>query len=197
MTNDRTTTHRLLLEQLAAFLKESEQVLAAWDAYSDQHTDPDGWPHDDTAYGLRASRRDADTWRSFNRVRHGAKTLLATAGAQLQMLPAARVQSRWAWELSALDDALDQLIALQRRWLETRDALPPSAVPGTEAYDDVLAERNAEAWHYLHEWSLHGQAVLDIHAAAQDEAASRKAPVVPSRAPVAPGQPPKAPGARR
>ncbi|WP_338933166.1 hypothetical protein WEB32_34245 [Streptomyces netropsis] len=197
MTTDPTATHRLLLDQLAAFIEESEQILADWDAYSDQHSDLDGWPHDETAYGLRASPRDADTWCSFNRVRHGAKALLATAGAQLHKLPASRVQSRWAWQLSTLDDALDQLAALQEQWLQTREALPPSAVPGTEVYDDALAERNAEAWAYLNEWSLHGQTVLGIHAAAQDEVPSRTTPGVPSRAPAAPVQPSKAPGVRR
>ncbi|MFI0743022.1 hypothetical protein ACH4PU_33865 [Streptomyces sp. NPDC021100] len=198
MTTDPAATHhRLLLDQLAAFLKESEQTLADWDAYSDQHTDPDGWPHDEITYGLRAGRRDADTWRSFSRVRHAAKDLLAAAQAQLRTLPASRIQSRWAWQLSALDDSLDQLAALQEQWLQRRDAVPSSAVPGTEAYDDALAERNDEAWHHLHQWSLHGQSVLDIHAAAQDEAASRTSPVLPSRAPAAPVQSPKAPGARR
>ncbi|UBI40005.1 MULTISPECIES: hypothetical protein [Streptomyces] len=197
MTTDPAATHQLLLDQLAAFLKESEQILADWDAYSDQHTDLDGWPHDEITYGLRAGRRDADTWRSFNRVRHAAKDLLATAQAQLRTLPASRIQSQWAWQLSALDDALDQLAALQEQWLQTREGLPSSAVPGTAAYDDALAERNDEAWHHLHQWSLHGQSVLDIHAAAQDEALFRTAPVLPSRAPAAPTQPRKAPGVRR
>ncbi|WP_405421531.1 hypothetical protein [Streptomyces erythrochromogenes] len=51
----------------------------------------------------------------------------------------------------------------------------PSVQPGTEEYDGPLAERNAEAWHYLDEWSLHGQAVLDIHNA-MHRSQSRPAP---------------------
>ncbi|WP_254650150.1 hypothetical protein [Streptomyces sp. GbtcB7] len=54
--------HQQRLDRLAAFLRAGEQVLAAWDAYSDQHADPDCWPYDDETYGRRAARRDADTW---------------------------------------------------------------------------------------------------------------------------------------
>ncbi|KMS74095.1 hypothetical protein ACM01_15855 [Streptomyces viridochromogenes] len=160
--------HRERLHQLAVFLRESEQILADWDAYSEDHSDLDGWPLDDVAYGLRAAQRDADTWRSFNRVRSFAKDLLATAEVQVQQLNAAHLQPRWPWQLATLDYALKQLDALQQDWLEARDALPPSARPGSPAYDDALAERNAEAWSSLDDWASHGKAVLEIQATAQD-----------------------------
>lgn len=160
--------HRERLHQLAVFLRESKQILADWDAYSEEHTDLDGWPHDADAYGLRAAQRDAATWRSFNRVRTVAKDLVATAEVQVQQLNAARIQSRWPWQLGTLDAALKQLDALQQEWLEAREALPSSARPGTTAYDDALAERNAEAWSCLDDWASHGQALLEIHAATQD-----------------------------
>ncbi|WP_052230206.1 hypothetical protein [Streptomyces sp. CT34] len=160
--------HRERLHQLAVFLRESEQILADWDAYAEEHTDLDSWPLDHVAYGLRAAKRDADTWRSFNRVRSFAKDLLATAEVQVQQLNAAHLQSRWPWQLGTLDDALRQLDALQQQWLEARDALPSSAQPGTLAYDGALAERNAEAWSYLDDWAGHGKVLLEIQAAAQD-----------------------------
>ncbi|WP_405889842.1 hypothetical protein OG427_07285 [Streptomyces sp. NBC_00133] len=188
--------HQLRLKQLAIFIRESEQVLADWDAYSDEHTDLDGWPHDDHAYGLRASRRDADTWRSFNRVRSFAKNLLATAEVQLQRLPARHIQNRWAWQLATLDTALDRLSALQSDWLTVRDSLSPSAKPGTEEYDAALAERNAEVWHYLDEWASHGQAVLDIHTATQHNPPPLPA-IAPVRAPASPAQATKPTTARR
>ncbi|WP_063803608.1 hypothetical protein [Streptomyces silvensis] len=160
--------HRERLHQLTLFLRESKQILAAWDAYSDEHTDLDGWPHDADAYGLRAARRDADTWRSFHRVRPFAKDLLATAEVQVQHLNATHIQPRWPWQLGALDAALQQLDALQQEWLTVRDALPPSARPGTDIYDDALAERNAEAWSCLDEWAGHGTVLLEIQAATQN-----------------------------
>ncbi|MFZ3470461.1 hypothetical protein ACODT3_24400 [Streptomyces sp. 4.24] len=180
MTNpDPRAPHELLLRQLDLYLREAEEALAAWNTYSDEHTDPDGWPHDETAYGLRQSRRDADTWRSFNRVRSGAKDLVATAAAQLHKLPERSVHPRWAWQISCLRVALDRISTLQSEWLDLRTTLPASARPGVEEYDGPLAERNAEAWHYLDEWSLHGQAVLDIHTAL------RRSQSRPAAAPVA------------
>ncbi|MGW3009587.1 hypothetical protein ACWC9R_12225 [Streptomyces sp. NPDC001219] len=173
--------HHHRLEQLAAFLHESDQILADWDAYSDQHTDLDDWPHDEDAYGRRARRRDADTWKAFNRIRPCAKELLATAEAQLQRIPAKAVQSRWTWQLGRLESALDQLNVLQDEWLVTRDSLHPSARPGTARYDDARAERNSEAWHALNDWTCVGEALLEIHRAAE-QAPSPLATTPPVRA---------------
>lgn len=155
------------MQQLARYVHESDQILTAWDAYSDKHTDPDGWPHAPEAYRRRAARRDADTWRAFTRVRSCAKELLATAEVQLQQLDATAVQSHWVWQLATLEEALDELNCLQQQWLERLAELPASAGPGTKEYDDTLTERNAEAWHYLNEWSNHGQVLLDVHTAAR------------------------------
>ncbi|WP_253917082.1 hypothetical protein [Streptomyces sp. MNP-20] len=160
--------HRERLHQLAVFLRESEQILADFDAWREEHSDLDGWPLDDAGHSRRAVKRDADTWRSFNRVRSFAKELLATAEVQMQQLNPAHIQSRWIWQLGVLDDALKQLDVLQQEWLEARDALPPSARPGSFAYDDTLAERNEEAWSYLDDWASHGTALLEIQAAVQD-----------------------------
>ncbi|MFH8293637.1 hypothetical protein [Streptomyces sp. NPDC018059] len=160
--------HRERLHQLAAFLRESEQILADFDAWREEHSDLEGWPLDDDEHSRRAVKRDADTWRSFNRVRSFAKELLATAEVQVQQLNPAHIQSRWPWQLGVLDYALKRLGTLQHEWLEARDALPPTARPGSFAYDDALAERNEEAWSYLDDWSSHGKALLEIQAAAQD-----------------------------
>ncbi|MFD7017488.1 hypothetical protein [Streptomyces sp. NPDC059928] len=160
--------HRARLHQLAAFLRESEQILADFDAWREEHSDLDGWPLDDDEHSRRAVKRDADTWRSFNRVRFFAKELLATAEVQVQQLNPAHIQSRWPWQLGVLDDALKQLGTLQQEWLKARAALPPTARPGSFAYDDALAERNEEAWSHLDDWATHGKVLLEIQAATQD-----------------------------
>ncbi|MFE5934209.1 hypothetical protein ACFQ69_02425 [Streptomyces sp. NPDC056470] len=158
--------HGLLLRQLELFLMESREILAAWDAYSDEHTDPDGWPHDPLSYGRQMMRRDADTWRSFNRIRYAARQMLATAEVQVQQLNPACIQTRWPWQLSELTTALSQLEQLQDEWLDTREALTRTAMPGTEEFDDTLAERNEEAWSSLDTWSAQGRALIEIHALA-------------------------------
>ncbi|MYT96632.1 hypothetical protein GTY74_05090 [Streptomyces sp. SID8350] len=149
-------------------MRESEKILADFDAWREEHSDLHGWPLDDDEHSRRAVKRDADTWRSFNRVRSFAKDLLATAEIQVQQLNPAHLQSRWPWQLGVLDHALNQLGKLQQQWLEARDALPPTAQPGTFAYDDALAERNEEAWSYLDDWASHGKAILEIQATVQD-----------------------------
>ncbi|MFB7270794.1 hypothetical protein [Streptomyces sp. NPDC056244] len=164
---DPLATHQYRLEQLAAFMREAEQIFADWDAYSDQSTDEDGWPIDGYAYGMRAQRRDADTWKAFNRIRSSAKDLLTTAETQMRQLPATAIQPRWTYQLGRLHDALGQLALLHDDWRATRDSLPFSAGPGTAEYDDARAVRNGEAWSYLDEWASAGEALLEIHRAAQ------------------------------
>ncbi|MEU6144152.1 hypothetical protein ABZ848_27840 [Streptomyces sp. NPDC047081] len=187
-----SVVHQQRLDQLAVFVRTSEQLLDAWDAYSDQHTGPDGWPYDAESYGRRAALRDADTWSAAARIRPFARDLISTAAVQLQHLPARTVQPAWPWRLSAVDDALDQLDALEADYWARLDELPPSAGPGTAGYDDLVDARNAEAWHALDELALHTPAVLAIHAAVQatppclDAVAPRPAPAESaSPAPVA------------
>ncbi|MDX3855653.1 hypothetical protein [Streptomyces sp. AK02-01A] len=177
--------HDPALQQLAAFIRESEQILADWDTYSDQHTDLDGWPHDGYAYGMRAQRRDADTWRAFTRVRSSAKDMLATAETQMRRLPATAIQPRWTYQLGRLHSALERLTELRDDWLATRDSLPPSAEPGSAEYDDARAERNGEAWSYLDEWASAGDVLLEIHRAAE-----HIPPTPPAHEPVSTPAPP-------
>jgi hypothetical protein len=106
--------------------------------------------------------------------------LLAIAEHQLQQLPADSMQTRWVWQLATLRSALDRLLAIQTEWTEYQDSLPTYVCPGTEAYDDALAERNADAWTYLDDWTAHGQSVLEIHAAAR-QAPSPLATAAPMR----------------
>ncbi|MFI7102737.1 hypothetical protein ACIBK8_25655 [Streptomyces sp. NPDC050161] len=166
MPSSPTEIHQQQLAQLAAFIQEHHRIDADWDAYHDEHADLDDLPHDEHAYNLRADKRNADSWRAFNRVRRAAAGLLATADAQIQQLPSRGVQSRWVWQVGDLSHALDQLDALQEEWTATRDELAPSARPGTPAYDAARAERNASAWQHLSTWASAGDAIAEINRAA-------------------------------
>ncbi|MEU6227509.1 hypothetical protein [Streptomyces sp. NPDC047042] len=159
--------HRDFLRHLDAFIRDSEEILDAWDAYSEEHTGLDGWPFDDDAYGLRQRQRDADTAAAFETVRAGARHLLATADVQLPHLPSASVQAHWAYRLGVLHDALDRLDALHEQWLGTRDNLPATAGSGTAVFGDALAEHHAECWSYLDDWATHGHVIGDINTAAR------------------------------
>ncbi|MFJ9216511.1 hypothetical protein ACIRJL_10290 [Streptomyces sp. NPDC102383] len=157
-------------------MRDSKKILDAWDAYSDEHTDLDGWPHDDHAHGMRASQRDADTVEAFEPLRYGARHLLATAETQLSQLAENTGQRRWVYQLGVLRDALDRLDELHEQWLTTRDALPITTEPGTAEFDDALAEHHAESWSHLDDWATHGKALREINSAAR-RARSPLAPV--------------------
>lgn len=77
------------------------------------------------------------------------------------------MQSRWVYQLGVLRAALDRLDELHGQWLETRDALPATAKPGTCDFDDALAEHHAESWSYLDDWATHGKALREINLAAR------------------------------
>ncbi|MFJ6017253.1 hypothetical protein [Streptomyces sp. NPDC092952] len=144
-------------------MSESAKILEAWDFYSDEHTDLDGWPHDELAYGLRASQRDADTMSAFEPLQAGVRHLLATAEVQLVRLPANTAQSRWVYQLGVLRSALDQLDELRDEWLENSSTLRP----GTAEFDNALALHQAESWSYLDDWASHGHALREINTAAR------------------------------
>ncbi|MFE3329024.1 hypothetical protein [Streptomyces sp. NPDC059176] len=163
------------------FLVESEAILATWDAYSDKHTDADGWPYDEVSYGWRMVQRDSETWRAFQSIRYSARELLATAAVQLQHINSGDVAPRWAWQLAELTRALENLEELRSGHAKVREArrsLPPVS---QEEFVDSLAERNEEAWDYLDTWATQGRALLDIHAVAL-KAPTRVLSAVPASA---------------
>ncbi|MFD3563538.1 hypothetical protein ACFWVU_28285 [Streptomyces sp. NPDC058686] len=160
--------HRLYLSQLAIYLRHSRQILAAWDHYSDRHSDPETFqPHDEDAYGRRQQQRDADTLSAFGRVYYHADELVDVAERRLATLSPSDRTRRYAWQVRELRDATQRLYAVHDDWLAERAALPESARPGTKAYEEPLAESYAEAWSYLDQWAIHGQALFAVNALAQ------------------------------
>jgi hypothetical protein len=162
--------HRLYLSQLALYLRHSRQILAAWDLYSDQHSDPETFqPYDEDAYGLRQQQRDADTLSAFGRVYYHADELVHVAEQQLALLSPSDQARRYTWQVRELHNATERLYALHDDWRAVRAALPDSARPGTKGYEEPLAESYAEAWSYLDQWAIHGQALFAINALAQKQ----------------------------
>ncbi|SBT92184.1 hypothetical protein GA0115233_104121 [Streptomyces sp. DI166] len=166
-------SHRLYLSQLAIYLRHSRQILAAWDHYSDRHSDPETFqPHDEDAYGRRQQKRDADTLSAFGRVYYHADELVDVAERQLAQLSPSDRTRRYAWQVRELREATQRLYAVRNDWLTVRAALPASALPGTKAYEEPLAESYAEAWSYLDQWAIHGQALFAVNALAQRHSAT-------------------------
>ncbi|MFJ8774590.1 hypothetical protein [Streptomyces microflavus] len=165
--------HRLYLDQLAFNLHYSRRILAAWDHYSARHSDPETLqPHDEDAYGLRQQQRDADTLAAFGRVYYHANELVFVAERQLAVLTPSNRTRRYAGQVRELNDATQRLYAVYRAWLSVRATLPESARPGKAAYEEPLAESLADAWAYLDQWTLHGQAIFDVNALAERQSTS-------------------------
>jgi hypothetical protein len=184
-----------VLDRLAVYTRAAAHILKAWDDYSDQHVDDHGWPLNDVAYGMRQRQRDADTWRAFDHVREHATEVLEMAEEQLAALPADRRAPGWRDQLSRLAQARNGLENAQAVWQAERDALPASAGPGTEAYDEPLAERNADAWGYLCDWADTGHVLTEIARAAATASSDRTAPSAEhTRAQDSTGLPPQPPG---
>ncbi|MFD9069081.1 hypothetical protein [Streptomyces lasiicapitis] len=161
-------SHRLYLSQLALYLRHSRQILAAWDAYSDQHSDPETFqPHDEDAYGLRQQKRDADTLAAFGRVYYHAVQLVHVAEKQLAQLQPSERTRRYGWQVRELRKATERLYAVHDDWHAVYRALPESTGPGTKAYEEPLAESYAEAWSHLDQWAIHGQALFAVNALAE------------------------------
>ncbi|MFE4546662.1 hypothetical protein [Streptomyces sp. NPDC056785] len=140
---------RTSLRRLNRYLRTSDRILASWDAYTEFHTDLDGWPFDPDDYGRRAAVRDGDTAAAFADTRARARQLLATARLQLQHLPAHLTRKSWPGLLTILEEALRRLDVLDAQWRRTLALLSEGAGPGSEAYDDALDEHHAECWSYL------------------------------------------------
>ncbi|MFE0703529.1 hypothetical protein [Streptomyces sp. NPDC058872] len=162
---------------------ESEAILTAWDAYSDEHSDADGLPLDEVSYGWRMVQRDAETWRAFQPVRSCARELLNMAAFQFQHVSAGDVAPHWSPHLRELRHALDRLEALRGEHAKVREARRAAAPLPQEEVVDSLAERNEEAWSHLDTWAVKGRVLFDIHATAL------KTPPRPGHAAPAPARP--------
>ncbi|MEU3599317.1 hypothetical protein ABZ714_11375 [Streptomyces sp. NPDC006798] len=146
-----------------------DQLQSAWEYHIDTHTDPNGVPYDDEAHQQAEARRNAEGWAAYEPVALLTERLVISTESRLATLPGSVVQARWGSQLSALTAATRALTVVRTTWDDEITALPPDARPGNAAYDTVTAERDTAVWPLLEEWALHGQAVLDIRAAAGTE----------------------------
>ncbi|MGW6454409.1 hypothetical protein ACWF94_00535 [Streptomyces sp. NPDC055078] len=145
-------------------MRQAKAITDAFDRDPAQEESGDGWPADSEAYGWAAHRRDRTLWEAFRPVREHADVLLATATAQLALLPAA---SRTEWEprIGALSSAAEALDAEHDIVLERlRTALIPSDAT-VDAVDAVLTEFFDEAWPALDAWAAGADAVIGLDSA--------------------------------
>ncbi|MEU9939094.1 hypothetical protein [Streptomyces lavendulae] len=168
--------HQEMVSRLSVFLRAADAALDSWYLYSDEHSDLDGWPYDPESYDERKAERDGAVWRAFNAVGEEADVLLDAAEAELDHIPIASLQNRWAWQLTQLREALDRIAAARTEYRSLL-AVHPHASP--DARQAAVDARNAEAWNALYGWSVHGRAVLEIHTTAVRTAAGARITTTP------------------
>jgi len=132
------------LRQLALFLRDVQRIDDGWNARLARRGE-DSEPPSDLPYARDriVRRRDAALWRAFNRIRLHAPDLLRTAQVQLLELRD-EADPKWSDKVDVLGTSLSQLTFLQREWLDHRELMDTASRPGTDAFAEMIAERNAE-----------------------------------------------------
>ncbi|MEU7238335.1 hypothetical protein, partial [Streptomyces chrestomyceticus] len=128
------------------------------------------------------TNRNEDTLGAFGRVYYHADELVFAVEQQLVQMPASDHALRHAWQLVQLDVSTQRLYEVHDAWLGDRHKLPKDAMEGTAAYEERLAEFHAEAWPHLHQWSLHGRALIEINELAHQQQTGQGQPLVPAMA---------------
>ncbi|MFJ1779975.1 hypothetical protein [Streptomyces sp. NPDC088180] len=136
----------------------------AWDAVSDSLCDADGWPLDDKVYGDGKVKRDAEAWRHAEVfLDHGPEVLAgvrATAdGPDYVEGPISDDLRR----LRGIDTTLLRAEELRHEWDDVMALMDGSQPSMLHLYQERAEEhRNTEGWHYAHELSYQGLALVRV-----------------------------------
>ncbi|MEW1629341.1 hypothetical protein AB0387_18360 [Streptomyces sp. NPDC089173] len=168
--------HLPALASAAAGINEASD---AWDAVSDSLCDADGWPLDDKVYGDGKVKRDAEAWKHAEVfLDHGPEVLAgiraAADGPDYVEGPISDDLRR----LRGIDTTLLRAEELRHEWdgvMALMDGSQPSVL---HLYKERAEEhRNTEGWHYAHELSHQGPALVRAGEYLADRAdAERPAP---------------------
>ncbi|WP_435190989.1 hypothetical protein [Streptomyces sp. bgisy126] len=134
----------------------------AWDAVSDSFCDMDGWPVDEKGYADGKVKRDAEAWKHVEVfLDHGPEVLAAVRGAADSADYAGGPISEDLRRLRGIDTTLGRAGRLRHEWDQIM-ALMEGSQPGSlQLYQESAEEhRNAEGWHYAHELSHQGPALV-------------------------------------
>ncbi|MFF0448013.1 hypothetical protein ACFYT4_16660 [Streptomyces sp. NPDC004609] len=169
--------------------------MLAFDSDPAQEQSEGGWPCDELAYSWAAHRRDRSMWEAFLPVRGHVGALLATATAQLGLLPDSS-RDAWTSKINGLDHATTELDHQHDRTVERLGDHLARPHPNLETVDLVLTEFFDEAWPALDVWAAGGHAVIELNTTVHQDAAHSHTPKTALRlvsggitSPSAPGRP--------
>jgi hypothetical protein len=163
----------------------AQQALDDWDAVSDSLCDAAGIPLDEDAYGARQVRRDAEAWEPFETFLFHGPAAIGHAKAALTTLPLpASTAARWEYRLRSLAAALTEGTSIRDEW-ESRLAAVLDQQVGPDrwvAFNEGLAERNAEGWYAVTIFMDHAPVLQAIADAEQEHAELAAVRVAAARA---------------
>ncbi|MFD7130570.1 hypothetical protein [Streptomyces sp. NPDC059894] len=202
------------LPALASAAAGINRASDAWDAVSDSFCDQDGWPLDEDAYADGQVQRDAEAWKHVEVfLDHGPEVLAAVRAAANSSDHVEGPISDDLRRLRGIDTILERAGQLRHEWDQVMNLMDASLPGSRKLYQERAEEhRNTEGWHYAHELSYQGPALVraaeyladraDAEQPSQTERArvalTRSAPdargVPPASPPVPPTSNPPAPG---
>jgi len=135
---------RLAISSFAC--NEISEVLNTWDGISDDLTDEQGFPLDDTAYGDRAARRDTDAWAQVETLLASAPAIVSHLGAHLEQAGLASGSNAGdLHQVRLAEGALARAARLQEEFLATSTAgLTPQAAE--QVLYAARETRHEEGW---------------------------------------------------
>ncbi|MFE5734839.1 hypothetical protein ACFQ7A_28510 [Streptomyces sp. NPDC056528] len=134
----------------------------AWDAVSDSFCDQDGWPVDEKGYADGKVKRDAEAWKHVEVfLDHGPEVLAAVRAAADSADYAGGPISEDLYRLRGIDTTLGRAGRLRHEWDQIMVLMEGSQPGSLQLYQESAEEhRNAEGWHYAHELSDQGPALV-------------------------------------
>ncbi|MCV2458233.1 hypothetical protein OEB94_02890 [Streptomyces sp. ICN988] len=153
--------HLPALASAAAGINEASD---AWDAVSDSLCGADGWPLDEDVYADGKVKRDAEAWKHAEVfLNHGAEVLAGVRAAAHGPDYVEGPISDDLRRLRGLDTTLVRASRLRQEW-DQRLAFMDGSQPGSlQLYRECAEEhRNTEGWHYAHELSCQGPALVRV-----------------------------------
>ncbi|MEU7179521.1 hypothetical protein AB0A92_15230 [Streptomyces celluloflavus] len=151
--------HLPALASAAAGINEASD---AWDAVSDSLCDAEGWPLDDKVYGDGKVKRDAEAWKHAEVfLDHGPEVLAGVRAAADGPDYVEGPISDDLRRLRGIDTTLLRAEAIRHEWDQVMALMDGSQPSVLHLYQERAEEhRNSEGWHYAHELSYQGPALV-------------------------------------
>ncbi|MFD3760489.1 hypothetical protein [Streptomyces sp. NPDC058622] len=173
-----TDRHRLRLQQLAVYVRDSRALLPPTDRGAHTETPTPG------------STTLATVWRAFRKISYSAGQLVTVAEIQATRLPPQVLPDSWTGIFAGLRDAARRLDELHAQWLVDREEILARDTDTRTEYEATLQRRNHAAWPHLCLWIRDAETILHLDVLAHGTTAHAARIPEPTPLPNRPAAPP-------